>query len=269
MIHRAAAVLLLGLAIVAAGCGSAPTGDSDFTDVPGIGRTRIDVPRPTSPAAVGGPTKDCASDGLPSASSGSIKDRVAALRKIGFFADRKGDSDAAVAADVQSDIESASGSPADAGDRMLDLMVAATDANRVWWNDLEADVGPDNAVYEETLGEWAAISKGAFAPTGIKESWGADTGPVSVTYQLDGSKQTLDAGVSRGLDRPRDPRRDQRPDRRFGPPVRALPRVRPDRVRRRPDAQGAGRPRARSRLVLRVGRRGAHPARRESERPGR
>lgn len=190
MSRRHGAIVLVALATLAAGCGSAPGGDSDFTDVPGIGRTRIDVPRPSSPAAVGGPTKDCASDGLPSA-SGSIKDRVAALRKIGFFADRKGDSDATVAADVQSDIESASGSTADAGDRMLDLMVAATDANRVWWNDLEADVGPDNAVYEETLDEWAAISKGAFAPTGIKETWGADTGPVSVSYMLDGAKQTL------------------------------------------------------------------------------
>lgn len=199
MTHRHAAVLLLGLALVAVGCGGNGSGDDpgDFADVPGIGRTRIDVPRPTSPASVGGPTKACAADGLPTAASDSVKARVAALRALGFFADRKGDTDAAIAKDVQADIDSAFGADSGSGGGsaptggMLDLMVAAADPDRVWWNDLEADVAPDNRVYEDTLDEWAAISKGAFAPTDIAETWASDTGPVTVTYQLDGSKQTL------------------------------------------------------------------------------
>jgi hypothetical protein len=49
-------------------------------------------------------------------------------------------------------------------------------------------------VYAQSIAEWSEISKDAFRPTDIKETWASETGPVTVTFRLDGSTKTLSPG---------------------------------------------------------------------------
>jgi hypothetical protein len=48
-----------------------------------------------------------------------------------------------------------------------------------------------NAVYENTITEWANISNGAFSPTSIKETWKSDTGPITITFELEGQEISI------------------------------------------------------------------------------
>lgn len=173
-------------AVTVGGCGSR---SADFVDIPGIGATRVDVPRPT-----GGSSAACDGDPLPPASDVTIAERVADLRAIGLFADRGGLSDEALAAEIESVIVERSGSVEDVPDELADLVVADQDATRVWWQDLEADVTEANDVYALTLAEWSEISVGTFKPTEISESWEGDRGPITVTYAIDGIPHTLRPG---------------------------------------------------------------------------
>jgi hypothetical protein len=68
------------------------------------------------------------------------------------------------------------------------------DSLRVWWRDLEADAYKGSNVYTDTLKEWAAISRGAFAPSKITETWKTDDGPVTIAFTLNGKTErvTLD-----------------------------------------------------------------------------
>jgi len=181
---------LLSLAVVLAavsGCASgAEQASGDFIEVPGIGQTRVDVPRPTS-----GTSAACDEDPLPPASKESIEERVAALRAIGLFADRPDLADAALAAEVEAGITDVWGDTLEPGDPLLDLIVAQEDQQRVWWQDLEADVLDGNDVYVETLQGLAAISQGAFEPEGVRESWASGEGPVTVTFSLGEDSQEI------------------------------------------------------------------------------
>jgi hypothetical protein len=156
--------------------------DDDFIDIPGLGTTRIDVPRPSS----GIPACDLALPG-----EGTIAERVARLRAAGVFADRTTLTDEQLAADLEAAIVAMWGDvPPDDGS--LELLVAEQDPTRVWWRDLEADVGAGGGVYAATLAEWAAISAGAFTPTEITETWASEEGPVSVSFESGGSTHVLE-----------------------------------------------------------------------------
>lgn len=185
---RRVLLLAIALATVSACARDGSGSPADFTQVPGIGETRIDVPRPTSgssPAAV------CGADPLPTASSETIAQRVAAMRAIGLFADRSDLDDQALATEVESGIEDVWGDSIEPDDPLLDLMVAAEDRDRVWWQDLEADVADGNEVYVETLDGWAAISEGAFDATAITENWESRDGPVTISFALGGEPREL------------------------------------------------------------------------------
>lgn len=172
-----------------AGCASpADQAPSDFIDVPGIGSTRVDVPRPT-----GFGNATCDADPLPPASDDSIEVRVAALRALGLFADRSSTDDAALATEVQAGISDQWGDAIGPGDALLDLAAAEQDTQRVWWQDLEADVLNGNDVYVETLQGWAAISEGAFKPTSIREHWASSEGPVTISFSIDGVSHEIQA----------------------------------------------------------------------------
>ncbi len=161
----------------------APTTDpEDFVEIEGIGRTRVDVPRPTSTGAA------CE---LATPADETVAERVAALRAIGFFADRAALSDERLAAEVETGILDLYGDGVLSDQSFLDLLVAEQDARRVWWRDLEADVGRGGEVYALTLDEWAVISTGAFTPSDISESWASETGPVTLRFTLDGTHHTL------------------------------------------------------------------------------
>jgi hypothetical protein len=189
MKQRVAATFLATLAfvaLIAAGCGGS-SGDraTQFIDVPGLGSTRVDVPRPTSEGSA-----TCDDDPLPPASDATVEERVAALRDVGLFADRASLSDAALAAEVEAALVDTWGE-VPKRDPVLDLMVAEQDRTRVWWRDLEADVIDGNEVYAQTLAEWSEISVGVFEPTDIAETWEGDQGPVTVSFTQGGTSRTL------------------------------------------------------------------------------
>lgn len=72
-----------------------------------------------------------------------------------------------------------------------DLYLLAYDTERVWLEDTEADVGPGNEVYIETLKQWAEISGGVFNPANIKETWSGTEGTAKIEYTLNRTKWTL------------------------------------------------------------------------------
>lgn len=162
-----------------------PAGSDDFVDVPGIGSTRIDVPRPTGVGSAA-----CDADPLPPESDATIADRVIDLREIGLFADRAETTEAALAASVEEAVTDTWGAIPDVPAGILDL-VAEQDRHRVWWRDLEADVIDGNEVYAQTISELGEISVGAFEPTAIVESWQASEGPVTVEFVAGGATHTL------------------------------------------------------------------------------
>ncbi|MDX2175397.1 MAG: hypothetical protein SF028_02895 [Candidatus Sumerlaeia bacterium] len=62
--------------------------------------------------------------------------------------------------------------------------------DRIWWDDLEADVCPENRAYEEWLGRLVEISRGHFPAEDIREEWeGSDR--VRVTFRLGGTRHEL------------------------------------------------------------------------------
>ena len=183
---------LVGLALVlvaAWGCSGRPAEESgDFAEIPGMGATRIDVPRPT-----GGDSATCDADPLPPTSDETIADRVTALRVIGLFADRPDVDDAALAAEVEAGITEIWGDTLEPDDPLIDLVVAEQDEQRVWWRDLEADVTDGNAVYVTTLEELGAISAGGFLPEDITETWASDEGPVTIEFTSNGEPHEISA----------------------------------------------------------------------------
>ena len=61
----------------------------------------------------------------------------------------------------------------------------------VWASDPEADVCAQNKVYSKVLPQWANISCGAFTPSGIVEHWESDSGPIALTFQLNGHRVSI------------------------------------------------------------------------------
>src|SRR5436309_14420597 len=56
------------------------------------------------------------------------------------------------------------------------------DDDRVWWEDLEADVGMGNEVYVQLLQGLSRISRGVLDAQDIKESWEGEEGPITVEF---------------------------------------------------------------------------------------
>lgn len=185
-----ARTLVVALVLAAALCACAgPTRSGDFVEVPGIGETRIDVPRPAGIASA-----VCDEDPLPPASDESIEERVAAFRALGLFGDRADVDDAALATEVEAGMTEAWGDTIEPDDPLLDLVIAEQDPQRVWWQDLEADVTDGNDVYVTTLDDWRSISQGAFEPEGVEEAWASPVGPVAITFSLGAESHEITAG---------------------------------------------------------------------------
>ena len=121
----------------------------------------------------------------------SIRQRAAALREIGWFADRAESTEAELGDEIAAAMAETLGEAVGPDDPYLELLVAEQDPSRVWWSDLEADVSDGNGVYVATLQEWAAISSGAFAPSEIEETWASEVGPVTVAFELAGTRHEL------------------------------------------------------------------------------
>jgi hypothetical protein len=121
---------------------------------------------------------------------GPVLDAVAALRRIGFYADRTGP-DRIVTRDIVAEYRGMWGREPDARDPLLDLALLRFDPDRVWWEDTEQDVAPSNGAYVEALQGWADNSRGAFQPTEVEERWDTPQGPVRINLTHAGQPREL------------------------------------------------------------------------------
>ena len=85
--------LCLSLIFALSACAGSGARQDDFVEVPGIGATRIDVPRPST-----GDGNRCTVSLVPGE---SVSARAAALREIGLFAERSNLSDSALGTEVE------------------------------------------------------------------------------------------------------------------------------------------------------------------------
>ena len=68
-----------------------------------------------------------------------------------------------------------------------DMLVVASDSSRVWWRDLD-QVGSNRNAYATMLQRWSEISRGAFNPENIQESWGKPGESIFVSFSLNGGE---------------------------------------------------------------------------------
>src|SRR5205809_2992968 len=75
--------------------------------------------------------------------------------------------------------------------RLADLEIMRLDDDRVWWEDIEADVGMGNDVYVQLLQDLSRISRGSFDAHDITESWESEEGPITVTFTAKGQRHVV------------------------------------------------------------------------------
>jgi hypothetical protein len=119
-----------------------------------------------------------------------LVERVRAFRALGFFS-RSVASNADLADEIVLRQEDA-GAPFDQNDREVGALILSHDASRVWFQDMEADVCEENQRYVRTLSDLAEISRGAFDPKDIVETWETETGPIRVEFSYDGQRHLLE-----------------------------------------------------------------------------
>jgi hypothetical protein len=112
----------------------------------------------------------------------SPEDVVRFYQQLGFFSG--GDPTAITAKYAEEH-----GEPLDHRNPWDDVFLLGYSSGDVWADDPEADVCRENQVYTEVLQQWAAISKGAFAPGAITEQWEEESGPIKISFEL-GERQT-------------------------------------------------------------------------------
>jgi hypothetical protein len=115
---------------------------------------------------------------------GSAEDVVRFYQQLGFFA---GEDPKAVLDQYNSEFTNPL-NPAKAWD---DVYLLTLSKRNVWSSDPEADVCSQNQVYIEVLKEWSSISEGIFSPTDVRESWGSESGPVTLNFRLNGTQMTI------------------------------------------------------------------------------
>jgi hypothetical protein len=82
--------------------------------------------------------------------------------------------------------------PTDPGSAHDHLDVLGLDRDRVWWEDIEVDMFPEERPYATALERWAAISGGALLPEEIEETWAdEEEGPVTVSFVQAGKRVEL------------------------------------------------------------------------------
>ncbi len=121
-----------------------------------------------------------------------LREALPYYRALGFFAGERHSSDTDLAATVRAY------HGADWDDVVLEAEDMATadqwllmaDTARVWFHDLEGVYRGENA-YAVSLQEWATISRDAFTPAEIAETWESDRGPVNVSFSLHGRRHTF------------------------------------------------------------------------------
>jgi hypothetical protein len=119
-----------------------------------------------------------------------LVDAVHDLRALGFF-DDPGRTDDDVATELAADYEFAWNEPPDQSKPLIELELLGFDDARVWWEDTEADVAEGNNAYIEAVAALRSISRGAFRPTAVTETWDSPTGPLHIVFLLDGLRRVI------------------------------------------------------------------------------
>jgi hypothetical protein len=119
-----------------------------------------------------------------------LVERVRAFRALGFFS-QSSTSDADLASDVVRRQEKY-GRPFDARDPDVGPKILLHGASRVWFQDMEADVCRENQMYVRALAHLSEISRGAFDPQDVVETWETDTGPIRVEFSYDGVRHAVE-----------------------------------------------------------------------------
>ena len=164
--------------------GSVPTRDDHRRLAGGIAPAGVAVPASTtiaSPAESAPAPVELA----PAPADARIVAIVRSLRALGFFADPTRD-DARMAADLAADHAAEWGATPDPEADLVELDLARQDADRVWWEDTEADVAPGNDAYVELVGGLVRISRGGLAPARVTETWEGDEGPLHLRVEVSG-----------------------------------------------------------------------------------
>jgi hypothetical protein len=120
-----------------------------------------------------------------------LVERVRGFRALDFFKAQSALGDDELA-DYLVRCQEEVGDPFYADDPYVGAQILLHDGSRVWFNDMEADVCEENQVYAATLDELAEISRGAFAPTDIVETWESEIGPIRVEFSQGGERYAFE-----------------------------------------------------------------------------
>jgi len=112
-------------------------------------------------------------------------------RELGFFTEYGDLTDDKLATKLNSQYRKETGVSLDPTGPIAELQVLEPDEKRLWLCDLERDVMPENHVYADALNRLGEISRGAFQPTDITETWESDKGPIRVEFTFGGVRHTL------------------------------------------------------------------------------
>jgi hypothetical protein len=107
-------------------------------------------------------------------------------RGLGFFAKHASLSDEELADELDRIRQEDWEYHLDPNNRMDEMVLASWDEDRVWWEDAYEWLGELGTMYTDALQGWARISRGAFRPTDIVETWASPDGPVDVEFAMDG-----------------------------------------------------------------------------------
>lgn len=140
-------------------------------------------PMGRDPASIQGTEAPIKSEPAPAPPRSWVIESLHYFRALGFFAADEALSDEELAGRLQKNNAEEWGMPVAPPDSQADLMLLRLDAERVWWEDTEADVCEGNGVYVDTLRAWGRISRGAFSPTDIDERWNSGRGPIRVSFK--------------------------------------------------------------------------------------
>lgn len=117
---------------------------------------------------------------------------VGFYRTLGFFNECSDLSDKDLALKLTTLEKAEWDTPINPKDKVADLQLLRWDEQRIWWQDLEADVFAGNNVYIQALSDWKHISRGMFNPTNIEELWEGEEGPIKIRFRLNDEQHCLE-----------------------------------------------------------------------------
>src|SRR5512137_2103683 len=120
-----------------------------------------------------------------------FRETVLFYRTMGFFDDLRSLSEDNLVRVLETRVDEAGWGQLAPAEKWADLHVIDLDESRVWWEDLEADVGEGNEIYVKTVRELASISRGMFTADNIVERWEGEEGPITVEFTARGSRYTV------------------------------------------------------------------------------